>query len=495
MKNGLRAYVRISSDHHVVGVQYLVTGFVFFLVGGTLALLVRAELTVPGLDFIQGEAYNRLFSNHGSIMVFLSLLPAVLGLTHAVLPETLGADRPALPRVSALAFWLVPLAGMFMLASFFLGGASAGWTAYVPLSLKTPGVGQSLWSVSLMLLILSLGLSAINFLRTIRDHRRGSIHELPLFGSATLTSSFLAIVTSPILLIALAVVLFQRISGGLGSAATGASLWQNSFWFFAHPATLVMLLPTIGIVSEAIQKFSGIPIVAHRSVSRAMLAIGALGLVAWGQHMFASGLLSAARTPFMIVSIAIALPLAYIVFVWIATLWLGEVRFSTPMLFALGFISLFIVGGLSGIVLASVPINLQLHASYFVTGHLHFMFLGGVISGLYAGIYYWFPRWSGKTYDETLGVLHALGHVGGVMASYAPMFVLGILGLRRRVFDYPEDLGIFQLAVTAGALILAGTLMLFLYNMLFSLLRGERVERSQMKAGWDFQPLGEQDVV
>ena len=494
-----RRYLRVSADHEVIGVQFLVTSFAFFLIGGLMALVIRAEQALPGFDFLGGEVYNRLFSNHGSIMIFLSLMPAVLGLTHAVLPKTVGAAKAAFPKLGALSFWLIPLAGILMLSSFFVGGSSAGWTAYTPLSVQIPGVGQTIWAVSLILLVSSLALSALNFLFTIRNHQKEVIWEMPLFAWSALTSSVLALVASPVLLLALVLLIVQRIAGpqlALMNGSIGVIVWQNFFWFFAHPLTMILMLPMIGVISEVVPSYSGRPIVSHRSSAIAMVIIAGLGLVSWGQHMFASGLIPGLRIPFMMASMAVAIPLAYIVFVWIATIWQGKVRFETPMLFALGFIALFVIGGLSGLMLASVPINLQLHSSYFVLGHFHFALLGGAISGLFAGIYYWFPRLTGKEYDEVLGILHALGHMGGVFFTYSPMFVLGLIGLRRRVFDYPagQDIEIYQLGVTAGALMLAGTAMLFLYNMFFSVLRGESVDRDELQAGWSFQPMSESDL-
>jgi len=493
---GARRYLRVSADHEVVGIQFLVTGFAFLLIGGLMALVIRAEQALPGFNFLGGEAYNRLFTNHGSIMIFLALMPAVLGLIHAVLPATVGAAKAAFPRLGALSFWLIPLAGTLMLASFFVGGASAGWTSYTPLSVQIPGVGQTIWAISLILLVSSLALSALNFLITIRDHQMEDHWETPLFAWSVRASSVMALIASPVMLLALVLLLAQGFAGPQFDSAIGATVWQNLFWFFAHPLTLILTLPMIGVISEVVPSYSGRPIAAHRSTAIAMVVIAGLGLVAWGQHMFASGLIPGLRIPFMVASMAIAIPLAYIVFVWIATIWQGKVRFETPMLFALGFIALFIIGGLSGLILASVPINLQLHSTYFVLGHFHIALLGGAISGLFAGIYYWFPRISGKEYDEVLGILHALGHTGAVFLAYSPMFVLGLIGLRRRVFDYPAglDIEIYQLGVTAGALMLASTVMLFLYNMFFSTLRGESVEQDRLKAGWSFQPMSESDL-
>jgi len=493
---GARRYLRVSADHEVVGVQFLVAGFAFLLIGGLMALVIRAEQALPGFNFLGGEAYNRLFTNHGSIMIFLALMPAVLGLIHAVLPATVGAAKAAFPRLGAFSFWLIPLAGMLMLASFFVGGSSAGWTSYTPLSVQVPGVGQTIWAISLILLVSSLALSALNFLITIRNHQLEDRWETPLFAWSVRASSVIALIASPVMLLALVLLLAERFAGPQFDSAIGATVWQNLFWFFAHPLTLILTLPMIGVISEVVPSYSGRPIVAHRSTAIAMVVIAGLGLVAWGQHMFASGLIDALRIPFMVASMAVAIPLTYIVFVWIATMWQGKVRFETPMLFALGFMALFIIGGLSGLILASVPINLQLHSSYFVLGHFHIALLGGAISGLFAGIYYWFPRLSGKEYDETLGILHALGHTGAVFLTYSPMFILGLIGLRRRVFDYPAgmDIEIYQLGITAGALMLASTVMLFLYNMFFSILRGESVEQDRSKAGWSFQPMSESDL-
>lgn len=497
---GRRRYWRVSTDHEVIGVQFLVTSFAFFLIGGSMALIIRAEQALPGFNFMDGEAYNRLLSNHGSIMIFLALLPAVLGLTHAVLPETVGAERAKYPKLGALSFWLVPLAGALMLASFFAGGASSGWTAYTPLSTQSAGAGQTLWAVSMLLLVGSLALSAISFLSTIRNHKPDVIWDTPLFAWSAMTSSVLALIASPVILLALGLLLAQRIAGpqvALLDGAIGVIIWQNLFWFFANSLTMILMLPMIGVICEVVPSYSGRPIVAHRSTAIAMVAIAGLALISWGQNMFSSGLITGLRIPFMVASMAVTVPLAYIVFVWIATIWLGKVRFETPMVFALGFISLLLIGALSGLLLASVPINLQLQSSYFVVAHLHFALLGGAISGLFAGIYFWFPKFTGRDYDETLGILHALGHSGGVFLTYSPMFVLGLMGLRRRVFDYPagQNIEIFQLGVTAGALLLAGITMLFLYNMFFSALRGESVERAGLEAGWSFQPMQKSDLV
>ncbi len=470
MSRGIRSYLRPTTDPTVLAVQFLVTSFAFFLLGGALALGMAGEASVPGVELMGAEAYSRAFTNHGSIMVFLWLMPAVAGLTHAMLLRVLGATRSARPRLSGLGFWLLLLGGLLMLASFFLGGASSGWTAYLPLSAQTIGAGQTLWVASLIVLLLSMGCNAAGFLATILASSREKPRNLSPFVVASLISSALALISVPVLLAALIALLIDRLVAGPSflSGSLGLILWQNAFWFFAHPATTMLLLPAIGAVSEIIQTTTGSPLVAKRSVNLAMVTVGGLGLVSWGQHMFVSGLIPAVRVPFMLTSMAVAIPLAFIVLAWLATLWVSKVRFSTPMLFSLGFISMFVLAGLSGLILASVPANLQLHGSTFVTGHSHLALFGGVMSGLFAGIYYAFPTLTGRDYDENLGKLHFLAHAGGVHLAFLPMLLIGLLGAPRRVYAISPDLELFQLASSGGALILAGASLLFLYNMFFA---------------------------
>jgi len=465
-----RSYLRPTTDSPVLAVQFLAISFVFFLLGGALALGMTGEATLPGVELLGAEAYSRAFTNHGSIMVFLWLMPAMAGLTHALLPRVLGLSRSALPRLAGLGFWLLPAGGLVMIGSFFVGGASVGWTAAVPLSAQTAGPGQTLWVAGLMLLVLSLGCNATGFLATILSSRREGTRSLPPFAIACLISSALALISSPVLLAALSALLADRLVAGpsLLAGSLGLTLWQNAFWFFAHPAMSMLLLPAIGVVSEIIQANTGRPLVASRSVSLAMLTVGGLGLVSWGQHMFASGLIPSVRVSFMLTSMAVAVPLAFIVLAWLTTLWVSKVRFDTPMLFSLGFISMFLLAGLSGMVLASVPANLYLHGTYFVVGHSHLALFGGVMSGLIAGIYYVFPDLTGKDYNQNLGKLHFLAHVGGVHLAFLPMLLIGLQGIPRRVFELGPGVELFQLASAGGALTLAGASLLFLYNLFFA---------------------------
>ncbi len=476
-----RGILRLSADPAMLAVQFFAVSFAFFLLGGALALGMTAEANLPGVELFGAEAYSRAFTNHGSIMLFLWLMPAVAGLTHAMLPRVLGVTRSALPRLAGLGFWLLPAGGLLMLASFFLGGAASGWTASVPLSTQIAGPGQTLWVASLILLVLSLGCNSTGFLATILSSRRKEARSLPPFAVASLISSALALIASPVLLAALGALLVDRLQAGpsILAGSLGLPIWQNAFWFFAHPAMSIMLLPAIGVVSEIIQANTGKPLVAGRMVSLAMLLAGGLGLVSWGQHMFASGLIPTVRVSFMLTSMAVAVPMAFIVLAWLTTLWVSKVRFSTPMLFSLGFISMLVLAGLSGLVLASVPADLYLHGTYFVLGHSHLALFGGVMSGLIAGIYFVFPNLTGKDYDENLGKLHFLAHVGGVHLAFLPMLLMGLQGIPRRVFDLGPGLELFQLASSGGALVLASASLLFLYNLFFAWRSGRPARQAE----------------
>lgn len=471
-------YLRFSSDHRVIGIQFLTTSFLFLLLGGALALALRAEVTLPGANLVGPEDYARLFTNHGTVMVFLWLLPATIGLTHAALPATLALERARYPRLGAVSFWLLPIGGVLLIASFFVGGAAAGWTGYVPLSIQAESLGQTLWAVSLIVLVLSLALSAASFVATILNQAAGNIWEAPLFSWAVLASSLVTLISSPLLLVALAVLVAVRLGGmsaGLLSSALGVAIWSNLFWFFAHPALFAMLLPAVGVVSEVVQTFSGQRLPHHRRVAVAIVAVAGLAMLSWGQHLVVSGLMPTLRIAFMLSSLLIAVPIGYIIFNWIAALWAGQVRFNTPMLFSLGFISILLIGAVAGAAMSSAPIAGQLEGSYFEVGTLHFAVFGAAISGLFAGIYYWFPRIVGRELDENIGKLHFVAQFGGMHMTYLPMFAAGLLGTPSRVFDFGAELELLQVAISGGSLLLASAALLFIYNAYFGWRSGTTV--------------------
>lgn len=490
-------HLRFSSDHRVVGVQFLATGFLFLLIGGALALALRAEVTLPGANLIDPEDHARLFTNHGTVMLYLWLLPAMAGLIHAALPSTLGVAQPRNPRLGALSFWLLPVGGALLIASFFLGGATAGWTASVPLALRAAGLGQTLWTISVMILLISVLLSAIGFFSTITGEWSRDIWDAPLFAWGVLTGSVVAMICTPLLLIGLgaqAAIRLGAFSEGIFSSALGVAVWANLFWFFAHPAGFVVLLPAFGTVTEIVQTFSGQRVLSHRRVAQAMAAIGGLGILSWGQHLVVSGTLPGLRVAFMLASLLLAVPAGYIVFSWMAAMWGGTVQFSTPMLFSLGTISILLVGAVGSAAMAAVPTAAQLTGSAFESGNLHFVVFGGAISGLFAGIYYWFPRITGRGFDETAGRLHFLAQFGGAHVAYLPMLWAGLAGLPSRVADFDARFEPMQVATTAGALMLAGAAMIFLYNVFFGWRSGPEVDSdpwATLDPTWGRLPSGD----
>ncbi|NIS82066.1 MAG: cytochrome c oxidase subunit I [Anaerolineales bacterium] len=473
-----RRYLKWNTDHKVIGIQYLVTTFFFFLVGGVLAMMVRAELLQPGVDFMEGIEYNRFLTNHGSVMLFLWIIPVLAGFGNYLVPLMIGAKDMAFPKLNALSFWVIPPAGLLMLASFFVGAAESGWTAYVPLSIRAPD-GQTLWAMSIILLGFSSIMGAINFVTTaITMRTKGmSFWDLPLFVWGMLATSLMILTATPMLTAGLILVAFDRIFGTLFFAVEAGGnpiFWQNIFWFYSHPAVYIMILPAMGIISEVFPVFSRKPIFGYKAIALSSMAISILGLTVWAHHMFTSGMNPGLRVPYMITSMIIAVPTGVKIFSWLGTIWDGKLRFNTPMLFALGFISMFLIGGITGIFLASVPVDLHVHDTYFVVAHLHFVLFGGSVSAVYAGLYYWFPKITGRKYDETLGKVHFWANFIGTNLSYLPMFLAGLLGMPRRVADYAPEFTMLNVLASIGAFILAVSTLPFLYNAIISWATGPK---------------------
>src|SRR6266571_1097323 len=437
-----RDYFRVNTDHKVIGIQYVATTIFFFLAGGLLAMLVRAELAKPGMQFFDTQTYNGLFSVHASLMIFLFVIPAFAGLANFVVPLMLGAPDMAFPRLNALSYWLLPIAGTMMICSFLVpGGAfAAGWTGYAPLAVHQP-LGTIFFNMGVQWAGASSIMTALNFLVTIITMRAPGMTfwRMPLLVWANFTTSLLVVIATPFIAGSQFFVMFDRVmhTHFFDPAHGGYVLgYQHIFWFYSHPAVYIMVLPGFGIISEVISVFSRKPVFGYRLMALSLLAILVLGFSVWAHHMFVAGMASWLRVPMMVTTLLIAVPTGIKVFSWLATLWEGKLNFKTPMLWALGFLSMFLLGGLSGVYLGAVPIDIHASDTYFIVAHIHYVLFGGSLFTIFAGIYYWFPKMTGRMYNEKLGKLHFWLTFVGFNLTFFPMHLIGVQGMPRRVSDY-----------------------------------------------------------
>ena len=473
-----RDYFRVNTDHKVIGIQYVSTTVVFFLAGGLLAMLFRAELARPGMQFVDPQTYNGLISVHAALMIFLFVIPAFAGLANYVLPLMIGAPDMAFPRLNALSFWLLPIGGIMMVASFFApgGGFATGWTSYAPLAVDQP-MGQTFFNMGVQWAGASSIMTALNFLVTIITMRAPGMTfwRMPLLVWANFTTSLLVVLATPFIAGSQFFVLFDRIMGthffdpGQGGYPLA---YQHIFWFYSHPAVYIMMLPGFGIASEVISTMSRKPIFGYRLMALSLVAILTLGFSVWAHHMFVSGMAPWLRVPMMITTLLIAVPTGIKVFSWLATTWEGRINFSTPMLFALGFVSMFVIGGLSGIFLGAVPIDIHTSDTYFVVAHIHYVLLGGSLFTIFAGIYYWYPKMTGRQYDERLGKLHFWLTFVGFNATFFPMHIIGVQGMPRRVADYVPDFASWNMFISIASFALGASFIIFVYNAIVSWARG-----------------------
>ncbi|WP_448591984.1 cytochrome c oxidase subunit I [Thermoflexus hugenholtzii] len=471
-------------DHKRIGILYILGAGFFALIGGLEALLIRTQLAVPNNRVLVGEVYNQVLTMHGTTMVFLVVMPVLAGLGNYVVPLMIGARDMAYPRLNAFGVWMFLLGGIFLNLSFLLGGApDAGWFGYAPLTAKTfsRGTGIDFWILGLQLLGISSITSSINFVSTILLLRAPglTLNRLPLFAWTTLVTSFLILFAMPSISAALFLLFLDRHLGThfFNPAAGGDPLlWQHLFWFFGHPEVYIMILPAMGIVSEVLPVFSRKPIFGYTAVAYSSVAIGFIGFTVWAHHMFAVGLPDVVNAFFSAASMLVAVPTAIKVFNWIATIWGGSVRYRAPFLFAAAFVALFVIGGLSGLFLASVPVDWQVTDTYFVVAHFHYTLFGGSMFAIAAGIYYWFPKITGRFLDERLGRLHFALQFIGFNLTFFPMHFLGLAGMPRRVYTYAAGLGWegLNLLATIGAFILALGFVVFFVNIARSLVAGER---------------------
>jgi cytochrome c oxidase subunit 1 len=483
-----RDYFRVNTDHKVIGVQYLVTNVFFLLAGGLLAMIMRAELARPGMQFVDNQTFNGLFSVHASLLIFLVVVPAFAGLGNYVIPLMIGAPDMAFPRLNALSYWLLPIGGFMMLGSFLVpGGAfAAGWTNYVPLAVHQP-LGNVFFSMGIQWAGASSIMTALNFLVTIITMRAPGMTfwRLPLLVWANLTTSMLVVLATPFIAGSQFFVTFDRImhTHFFDVSHGGYPLgYQHIFWFYSHPAVYIMMLPGFGIVSEVISVMARKPIFGYRLMALSLVAILVLGFSVWAHHMFVSGMASWLRIPMMLTTLLIAVPTGIKIFSWLATLWEGRIHFSTPMLFALGFVSMFVIGGLSGIFLGAVPIDIHTSDTYFVVAHIHYVLFGGSLFTIFAGIYYWFPKMTGRMYNERLGKLHFWLTFIGFNLTFFPMHWLGLQGMPRRVADYAPKFADLNLFISIASFGLGASTIVFLYNMITSWARGPKAPGNPWRA-------------
>jgi cytochrome c oxidase subunit 1 len=481
-------YFTFSTDHKVIGIQYLVTTFIFYLVGGALATAVRTELATPEVDFVSREVYNSLFTIHATVMIFLWIVPAGTGgFGNYLIPLMIGARDMAFPKLNAIAFWLIPPAGILLLSSFFVGAAGSGWTSYPPLSLVSGKAGEFIWILSVLLLGTSSILGAVNFLVTILKMRIPSmgLNSMPLFCWAMLAASGLALISTPVLAGALILLSFDLMAGTAFFNPVGGGdpiVYQHMFWFYSHPAVYIMILPVFGMISEILPVYARKPIFGYKAIAYSSLAISFLGLIVWAHHMFTSGTPDWLRMFFMIMTMIIAVPTGIKIFSWLGTLWGGKLRLTSAMLFGMGFISMFLIGGLSGVMLASVPVDVHVHDTYFVVAHLHYVLFGGSVFGLYAGLYHWFPKMTGRLLNEKLGILHFVMTFIGFNITFLPMHKLGLAGMPRRVAEYDPKFAAINLLCTIGTYILATSTIPFIINAVWSWISGPKAGNNPWKA-------------
>ena len=470
---GIWAWVT-TVDHKRIGLLYAVSAALFFLIAGIEAMLIRLQLAGPNGEVLSASAYNQLFTMHGLTMVFLVIIPIAGAFINYFLPIMLGARDVAFPRLNAFSYWLFLFGGLLIYSSFLVGGAPDGaWVGYAPLSTQlTEVVRMDFWVVGLTLLGVGSVASSANFIATVFVMRAPgmTLMRMPVFAWMALVISFLLLFSLPAITIGLFQLFFDRNFGGLFyQAAAGGDplLWQHLFWIFGHPEVYVLVLPAMGIVSEVLPVFSRKPLFGAPFVIFSGAAIGFVGFGVWSHHMFTSGMGPIAEAGFGVATMIIAVPTGVKIFNWIGTLWGGKIRFTTPMLFSVAFIAMFVIGGLSGVTHAVVPSDTQQHDTYYVVAHFHYVLFGGAVFGYVSGVYYWFPKWTGRLLDETLGKWHFWLMLLGFNLTFAPMHLLGLNGMPRRTYQYPEGLGFefWNLIATIGVFVIFVSFLIFAWNI------------------------------
>jgi len=488
-----RRFFGFSTDHKVIGIQYIVTSFFFFLVGGVLAMIIRGELLTPEADLVDRAVYNAMFTMHGTIMLFLWTFPVLLGLSNYLVPLMIGAKDMAFPRLNAVAFWMVPLFGIILMASFFIPGgpSQSGWWAYPPVSLQNPTKnlinGQFLWLLAVAISGVASIMGAVNFVTTIARMRAPGMtwFRMPAFVWTVLAAQIIQLFGLPALT-AGAVMLLSDLTFGTSffDPLKGGDpvLFQHFFWFYSHPAVYVIILPVFGIFSELFPVYARKPLFGYKVVAVSSLVITGLSAIVWVHHMYASGTPSWMRMIFMATTMLISVPTGIKVFAWVATIWGGKIRLTTAMLFALGGLTMFVFAGITGIMLASVPVDIHVNNTYFVVGHFHYVIYGAAVMGLYAGLYHWFPKMTGRMYSEGLGKLHFVLTFIGTNLCFFPMHPLGLQGMPRRVASYDPEFAFWNVLASLGGFLLGVSTIPFILNMVSSWVQGEKAPKNPWRA-------------
>jgi len=478
-------YFRFTTDHKVIGVQYLVTAFVLFLVAGTAAMFMRFELAQPGIATSK-DLYNTIMSTHGAMMITVALVSIIGGLGNFLVPLMIGARDMAFPKANALSYWMLPLALLVVAINPLLGGFDTGWTASPPLS-QQANLGQQAYLMAFVTVGISSILSAINFLVTVFRMRAPgmSLMRMPIFVWALTVTAMLALVATSVVAAAFTMLLFDRL---LGTAFFRASrggdviLFQHLFWFYSHPAVYIMGLPGLGAILEVVPVFARKPLFAYPLAVLMFISIGVMSFMVWAHHMFVSGMAEFFHIPIMLTTELISVPTGIVFLSALGTIWMGRLHFKVPMLWVFGFLWAFLIGGITGVFLADVPTDITLSDTYFVVAHFHYTIVGGTIFGLFAGTYYWFPKITGRMYREGLGRLHFWWFTLAFNAAFLPMFWLGIEGMRRRVVDYPATMGPLNLFVSIAAFNIALSMAVFVFNMVWSWRRGAQAAPNPWRA-------------
>jgi cytochrome c oxidase subunit 1 len=473
----------LSTDHKRIGILYLVSILTFFMSGVTVGFLMRLELIAPGQTIVTAKTYNSLFTLHGIIMIFLFIIPGITAtFGNFFLPILIGARDVAFPRLNLLSWWLYIISGIVALSTLFLTGGppDGGWTFYPPYSIKST-TNISVAALAAFIVGFSSILTGLNFVTTIHRMRAPGMKwlRMPLFPWSLYATSWVQILATPVLAITVLLLILER-SFGIGffdpSKGGDPLMFQHLFWIYSHPAVYIMILPAMGVISEIIPVFSRKSIFGYKAIVISSLAIAGVGYIVWGHHMFTSGMSDTARMVFSFFTFFVAVPSGIKVFNWIATMYRGSIVLAPPMLYSLAFIFLFSLGGLTGLVNASVAVNVHIHDTYFIVAHFHYVMFGGAGFAFFAGLHYWFPKMFGKTYSHKLSSAACLILFVGFNLLYFPMFILGWQGMPRRYYDYPPEFATGNLISTIGSWVLISGLLLMFFNLIRSLRKGEKAE-------------------